>query len=209
MGVRSRARQVGLWQRTASRAFYWAFNRVSNVPIEPGAPEFFMLSRRAREALQRMPEQRRFLRGMVAWMGFSRALVPYVPPARAAGESKYTLARMLSFASDALYAFSSAPLRLLSLFGTFLLLGGLTLGAVSLARALFELPLPTPLWVSALVLFALGVQLLGLGMVGGYVARTFEASRGRPMYLVKQAPDDRAAEPRVLPARGPRRISHS
>jgi hypothetical protein len=74
---------------------------------------------------------------------------------------------------------------------------------------LLALSLPTPLWVSALVLFALGAQLLGLGVVGGYVARTFEASRGRPMYLIKQAPDDRATEPRVLPARGPRRISHS
>jgi glycosyltransferase involved in cell wall biosynthesis len=209
MGVRARPRQVGIWQRTASRAFYWAFNRLSDVPIEPGAPEFFMLSRRAREALARMPEQRRFLRGMVAWMGFSRALVPYVPPSRAAGESKYTLARMLSFASDALYAFSSAPVRLLGLLGALLSLSGVALGALSGARALLELSVPTPLWSSALVLFALGLQLLGLGLVGGYVVRAFEASRGRPMYLVKQSPDDlsRAAEPRAIGAHGTRRIS--
>ena len=209
LGVRARSRQVGIWQRAASRAFYWVFNRLSDMPIEPGAPEFFMLSRRAREALQRMPEQRRFLRGMVAWMGFSRALVPYVPPARAAGESKYTLGRMLSFASDALYAFSSAPLRLLGTLGALALLSGLTLGLAAVVRACLALSVPTPLWVSGLVLATLGVQLTGLGLVGGYVVRAFEASRGRPTYLVKQAPDERAAEPRVLNARGPRRISHS
>lgn len=190
MGVRRGERAVGLWKRLASRAFYWLFNRLSEVPIEPGAPEFFVLSRRAREALSRMPEQRRFLRGMVAWIGFSRAHVPYDSPARVRGTSKYTFARMLRFASDALFAFSSVPVRLIVLLGVLsMLLGGSVLGA-----ALLALPWQGSLGpVAALgglgVAFA-GLQLAAIGVVGSYVARSFEASRGRPLYLLKQAPDE-------------------
>jgi hypothetical protein len=208
MGVRHGERAVGPLVRLSSRAFYWLFNRLSEVPIEPGAPDFFMLSRKAREALSRMPERHRFMRGMVAWIGFSRALVPYVPPARAAGRSKYTFARMLRFASDAIYAFSSAPLRLtVAIAALCTTLGGL-LGAASVARAILGQSLPAPLWVPALVLFATGLQLGVVALVGGYVARAFDESRGRPLYLVKQAPDELAPreEPRVLNARPSRRV---
>ena len=197
MGVRDGERAVGWWKRVASRGFYWLFNQLSEVPIEAGAPEFFVLSRRAREALARMPEQRRFLRGMVAWIGFSRAHVPYVPADRVRGRSKYTFARMLHFAGDALFAFSSVPIRLIVLLG--LLLGGL--GGCTIAAALLAWP-----WLSMLgpVLALVGVcgviggmQLAALGVVGAYVARGFEASRGRPLYVLKQAPEEQG-EGRLL-----------
>lgn len=208
MGVREGEREVALWKRVASRAFYWLFNKLSDVPIEPGAPDFFVLSRRARAALARMPEQRRFLRGMVAWIGFSRAHVPYRPPPRAGGHSKYTLARMLRFGADAIYAFSSAPVRLVGALGLLSTCVGVVLGAVSCARALFSLAVPTPLWGGAMLAFMGGLQLVALAMLGGYVARAFEAAQGRPMYIVKQAPDEpvRTLEPRVIHART-RRIS--
>lgn len=197
MGVRRGAREVALWKRLASRGFYWIFNRLSEVPIEADAPEFFVLSRRAREALARMPEQRRFLRGMVAWIGFSRAYVPYLPPARVRGRSKYTFERMLRFAADALFAFSLAPVRMIVLLGA--LLGAL--GVMALAAALFALSGAGTLGLlaalSGLVLSVGGLQLAAIGVLGGYVARSFEASRGRPLYLLKQAPDE-AGEARVV-----------
>jgi glycosyltransferase involved in cell wall biosynthesis len=197
MGVRAQPARVGMAKRLASRAFYWLFNRISEVPIEPGAPEFFALSRRAREALARMPEQRRFLRGMVAWIGFSRAHVPYRPPARVGGRSKYTFARMWRFAADAMFGFSSFPVRAIMLLGALCALAGTAL----LGGALVTLP-----WVSTLgpvaaiagVVTALaGLQLGALAVLGGYVARSFEASRGRPLYLLKQAPDEHG-EPRLI-----------
>jgi len=197
MGVRRGERAVGLWKRLASRAFYWLFNRLAEVPIEPGAPEFFVLSRRAREALARLPEQRRFLRGMVAWIGFSRAHVPYDPPARVQGHSKYTFQRMLRFAGDALFAFSSLPVRLIVLLGLLSML----LGAAVLAAALLALPWSSSLGpVGALAGVGIGfagLQLAATGVIGSYVARSFEASRGRPLYLLKQAPDEHA-EARLL-----------
>ncbi len=203
LGVREAERAVPLWNRWASRGFYWCFNRVSDVPIMPGAPDFFLLSRRAREALARMPEQRRFLRGMVAWIGFDRAYVPYVPPARAAGKSKYTFGRMLVFASDAVFAFSSFPVRLVLRIGLGLsLLGGLALLAAA------GVWLSTQAWsgfwlLGSLLVWLSGLQISALSLIGGYVGRVFEESRGRPLYLLRQAPDDRRSleRPRSIASR--------
>ncbi|MDB4974565.1 MAG: glycosyltransferase [Myxococcaceae bacterium] len=197
MGVRSGERAVGWWKRLASRSFYWLFNQVSELPIEPGAPEFFALSRRAREALARMPEQRRFLRGMVTWIGFPRALVPYRPPARVRGRSKYTFARMVRFAGDALFAFSSLPVRLIAALGACLTLAGVALVLGSLLALPWVGMLGPVLALGGLLLFVAGLQLAATGVVGAYVARSFEASRGRPLYLVKQSPDE-ASETRVV-----------
>jgi len=190
MGVRRGERAVGLWKRLASRGFYWLFNHLSEVPIEPGAPEFFVLSRRAREALARMPEQRRFLRGMVAWIGFPRAHVPYVPPARVRGRSKYTFARMVRFAGDALFGFSSLPVRSIVLLGALLCVMGAVLGVATLAALPWQTSLGPVAALGALGMLFGGLQLAATGVVGSYVARSFEASRGRPLYLLKQVPEE-------------------
>ncbi|HEX5656816.1 MAG TPA: hypothetical protein VFX59_06460, partial [Polyangiales bacterium] len=181
--------------RLASRAFYWLFNHVAELPIEPGAPEFFALSRRAREALARMPEQRRFLRGMVAWIGFSRAHVPYRPPARVGGRSKYTFARMWGFAADALFGFSSFPVRAIVAVGALCMLAGA--GLLGGALITWGSMLGGVLAIAGVVTALAGLQLGALGVIGGYVARSFEASRGRPLYLLKQAPDEHG-EPRLI-----------
>lgn len=191
MGVRETGRVVGWWRRGLSRAFYAVFNRVSDVSIVSGAPDFFLLSRRAREALARMGDQRRFLRAMVAWIGFSRVHVPYVPPARFAGRSKYTLSRMLRLASDAFFAFSSAPL---------MLVGGLGLtaslaGAILLAYSLMSSSIG---WLPGLLCLLSGVQLAAIGLVGGYVGRIFSQSQARPLYILREAPEEASHEPRVV-----------
>jgi dolichol-phosphate mannosyltransferase len=194
MGVRETGRVVGWWRRGLSRAFYAVFNRVSDVSIAAGAPDFFLLSRRAREALARMGDQRRLLRAMVAWIGFSRAYVPYVPPARLAGRSKYTLTRMLRLASDAFFAFSSAPLMLIGGLGitTFLV------GALLLVRALLAADGTGMSWLPGLLCMLSGMQLAAVGLVGGYVGRIFEHSQGRPLYIVSEAPEETNSEPKVL-----------
>jgi polyisoprenyl-phosphate glycosyltransferase len=188
-GVRVTGRQVGVLRRLGSRAFYGLFNALSEVPITPGAPDFFLLSPRAREALGRMAEQRRFLRAMVAWLGFPTAYLPYVPPARVHGRSKYTLARMVRLAEDALFAFSSAPARFFLTLGLSLSVAGSGLAAWSLSQALaWHAPL-----IVGIACALSGLQLAALGVVGGYVVRAIEESRGRPLYLLKQAPDEREA----------------
>jgi dolichol-phosphate mannosyltransferase len=186
LGVRETGRQVGYLRRLGSRAFYRLFNALSDVTITPGAPDFFLLSPRARAALGRMREQRRFLRAMVAWLGFPTARVPYVPPARAHGESKYTLSRMLGLAEDALFAHFAGPARLLLRSGVLVGLAGLGLigyGLVSAASA--------GLWIAGAILAASGFHVAALGVLASYVGRVLEESRDRPLYLLKQAPSER------------------
>jgi dolichol-phosphate mannosyltransferase len=205
LGVRERGRQVGALRRLGSRAFYWLFNRLSDVPITPGAPDFFLLSPRAREGLERMVEQRPFLRGMVAWLGFAAARVPYVPPARAKGRSKYTLSRMLRLAEDALFAFSSGPARLLLRAGVLFTALGLPLLTFAAWTALQSAP-SLPALIAGMMLAVSGLQLAALGVVAGYLVRALEQARGRPLYLLKQLPDEqRSAEARLVEmvARGP------
>jgi len=185
LGVRACERSVGLLRRLGSRWFYAAFNLISDIPITAGAPDFYLLSARARDALARMPERSRFLRGMVAWLGFSRAYVLYSPGERSSGSSKYTLRRMVRLASDALFGFSSAPIKLTLVAGCAATLSGGCLLAAAAVQAVFA-AFSMPLFVAGLVSFASGLQLLAIGSVGGYVLRNVEESRGRPLYLVSQ-----------------------
>lgn len=199
MGVRQTDRAVGFLRRHASRAFYRLFNRLSDVPIMPGAPDFFLLSARAREALARMHERQRFVRGMVAWIGFSRAYVPFVPPPRPFGRSKYDLGRMLRLGSDAIYAFSSAPIRLIVAAGLGLLGLGLSgLGYAGLQAWLQAVPVAGLWWWSGIITALSGVHLCALGLIGGYVARVFETSRERPLYLLKQLPEEPEHDGRLV-----------
>lgn len=191
LGVRETGRQVGVLRRLGSRAFYWLFNALSEVQITPGSPDFFLLGPRAREALGRMREQRRFLRAMVAWLGFPTARVYYLPPARAHGESKYTLGRMLRLAEDALFAHAAVPARLLLRAGGVLGLVGLMLAAFGVWRAMAAASYATALWVSGAICAVSGLHLAALGVVAGYAVRALEEVRDRPLYLLKQAPEER------------------
>jgi glycosyltransferase involved in cell wall biosynthesis len=198
LGVRETGRRVGVGRRLGSRAFYWLFNQLADVPITPGAPDFFLLSPRAREALEGMAETRPFLRAMVAWIGFPAARVPYVPPARAQGRSKYTLSRMLRLAEDALFAFSSAPARLLlRAGGAAVLLGLLLLSFVAWPGVAAGSGLQA--LIAGLALSASGVQLVGLGVIAGYLVRALEDGRARPRYVLKQVPEEqRLGEGRLV-----------
>jgi dolichol-phosphate mannosyltransferase len=180
-----------------SDGFYTLFNFLSEVPLVPGVADFTLLSREAYLALRRMPERHRFLRGMISWMGFRRACVPYVAPPRRAGLSKYTWRRMLSLAADALCSFTARPIRLATRFGLLVaLLGFCYLGYILLHALLFQDAVPG--WASILstVIILGGVQLFFIGLIGGYVARIFEEAKARPLYFFKQIPH----RPRRRPA---------
>lgn len=190
--VRLRTRGASAFKSLSSRAFYGLLNSVSDTRIEPGAADFVLLSQRARAALVRMPERHRFLRGMVSWIGFRREFVEYVAPARAAGASSYTLRRMVRLASDAMFSFSSAPVRLATRMGLAVVACGL-LYLAYVFYAVFAHPEQiVPGWTSLVivVLILSGVQILFIGLIGEYIARIFEESKRRPLYFFKQRPAD-------------------
>jgi dolichol-phosphate mannosyltransferase len=189
--VRRRTTGGGLIKNFTSAGFYWLVNRLSDTPIVRGAADFCLLSRPAHEALQRLPERHRFLRGMVSWIGFRRAFVEFDAPPRAAGRSKYSRAKMLGLACHAILSFSAVPIRC----ATWLGLTAIGLSLIYLAFVLVCFLTGRPLvkgWTSTIFIVAFlgGVQLAFIGVVGEYVGRIFEEVKRRPLYLLKRRPDE-------------------
>src|SRR4030095_8863908 len=158
------------------------------VEIVEGSSDFRLLSRRALDALRRLPEYHRFIRGMVAWIGFPSAILPYEPAARIEGESKYSLRKMIRLAADGLFSFSLMPLRI-----------GLMLGACFLLAAAAEIVYVATLlltdrqdrlvpgWSSIVVILTVSsaMNMFLIGILGIYVGMIFREVKRRPVYLVR------------------------
>jgi dolichol-phosphate mannosyltransferase len=188
--VRRQTAGASPFKRWTSDGFYRLFNRFGGVRLEPGAADFCLLSRRAYEALHKLPERHRFLRGLVAWIGFKRCFIPYDARQRHAGTSKYSLPKMLRLAADAIFSFSAQPIRAATKFGLLVAGGGFLYLAYILARSVLLGDLVAG-WGSliSVVLILGGLQLTFLGVLGEYVARIFEEVKGRPLYVLKQRPE--------------------
>jgi len=181
--------RLSLTKRLTSRVFYRLMAMVSDTELRAAAADFRLMSRRAVDALVRLRETHRFLRGMVSWVGFRTTTVPYAPASRAAGVSKYTLRKMLSLASDGLLSFSRLPLRLSLYLGGAMTALALGLTGWAVLRALFGAGPVDWGWylLMATVLLVGGCVLGSLGVVGAYVGRIYEQVKGRPIYLLKDA----------------------
>jgi polyisoprenyl-phosphate glycosyltransferase len=172
-----------LW--TAS-AFYRIFRRVANIDFEPDAGDFRLMDRRALDALLAMPERNRFLRGMTVWVGFTQTAVRYRRDPRYAGETKFSLARMLKFSFDAISSFSQAPLQVAMVLGfiisAFAIFVAIPLTIVARYTDQFVPGIPSTLVV---VLLLGGIQLITVGIIGEYVARIYDEVKRRPLYVVR------------------------
>ncbi|MCC7490953.1 MAG: glycosyltransferase family 2 protein [Fimbriimonadaceae bacterium] len=179
---------VGPLKRLTSRLFYGLINRASATPIPLNAADFRLLDRQVVDSLQRLPERARFLRGLIAWVGYQQAVVPFRAPARAAGQTKYTFRKMLRFALDAVTSFSSLPLRLASYFGFAVSAAGAVLGLATVADYLLRPGRNEPGYTTIVCLILLigGLQLVSLGIIGEYIARIYEEVKGRPLYLIRE-----------------------
>ena len=155
------------------------------------------MSRRALEALLAMPEQARFIRGMVAWIGFKQVPFAYDRQERFAGETKYPLGKMLRFAFDALAGFSSAPLKLASHFGL-----GLSVGSIALMIYIgwaWVAGRNVQGWTSLmLIVLVLGaVQMFVLALMGEYIGRLYNEAKRRPLYIVQEVAGDGRADAKL------------
>jgi dolichol-phosphate mannosyltransferase len=206
-GQRRRSNE-GALKRIVYHSFYRILHALANIEIPLDSGDFSLMDRAVVDRLRELPERTRFLRGLRSWVGLRQTPVDYERPARASGDSKYTLPKLLKLAFDGIFSFSAAPLRLALLLGALVSLAGFVLIGVlfylRLAHA-FDLPGWTSLMV--VVLFLGGIQLLSVGIVGEYIARIYEEVKNRPVYLVARAvgyPADaaaRAPEPRFGAAR--------
>src|SRR5579884_735338 len=193
-----------------ARWFYRLFDKLAQVELEPSAGDFRLLDRRAQDALLSMRERSRFLRGMTVWVGYRQAAVPYRRDPRHAGETKYTVSRMLRFSLDAISSFSDRPLQLATLLG-FLIstLAFLAIPVVVVLRILGSY-LPGFGTLTIAVLLLGGIQLIAIGIIGEYVGRIYDEVKGRPLYLVRarrNIPDTATSDAPLPPVPEPQRMA--
>jgi dolichol-phosphate mannosyltransferase len=180
-------RKESLPHRTAYAAFYRLLGAISDIEMPLDSGDFALMDQRVADHLASLPERNRYVRGLRAWLGFRQTGVLYVREARFAGESKYTLGRRFRAASDAIFAFSDAPLRMMRQLGLAItavsaLLGGWTL----LKRLVGYEVVPGFATLALLVLFFGGVQLVTVGLLGEYIARIYAEVKGRPRYVIRE-----------------------
>jgi polyisoprenyl-phosphate glycosyltransferase len=188
--VREETEGASWFKRMTARAFYRLINRLGDTSIVAGAADFCLLSARAHDAVCAMPERHRFLRGLVSWIGFNRAYVPFQAPRRSAGESKYTTVKMFRLALDAVFSFSAAPMRLATRLGLALFVPGILYVIYILIQYASGDQFVRG-WGSLIgtLLIVGGIQLICIGIIGEYLARIFEEAKHRPLYFFKQVPD--------------------
>jgi len=191
---RARAGETA-FKRGTAKLFYRLLSRLAEIEIPRDTGDFRLMSRRALDALLSLPEQARFIRGMVAWVGFRQVPIAYDRAERHAGQSKYPLSKMIRFALDAVTGFSTAPLRMASHIGLWLVAASVLLvGYIAIG---FFTGSAIQGWTSLmLVVVVLGaVQMFVLGMIGEYLGRLYMESKHRPLYIVAEIAGHAGGEP--------------
>jgi glycosyltransferase involved in cell wall biosynthesis len=184
---------ANLFRRVTSRVFYRLFSMLSGLPLGFGQSDFRLLDARVARELCRLPEQHKFLRGLVSWLGFSQISIAYDVDPRLKGRPTYTLRRRLRFHTDAILSFSIIPLRLFTLLGLLVAVPAGLYGLLALTTGLYGFLFGYPKWIvpgwasiAIFVTFLGGLQMIGIGMLGEYIGRVFEQTKGRPLYVVRE-----------------------
>ena len=184
--VRRTRPETGL-RRLGMNVFHACFSRVSDFPIAANAGTFGLMDRVAVDALKKLPERNRYFPGLRAWVGFRTAEITYDRHERAAGQPQQTFLRLMRYAFDGVFSFSYLPLRLLTYTGGAVSGVGFVLGVFFIVRRLLGIEIAQTGFTTlvTLVLFLGGVQLIGIGVLGEYLARVYDEVKQRPTYLIK------------------------
>jgi len=195
--VRTEREGEGWFKRATASIFYRVINRITEVDIPLDAGDFRLLDRKVVEALKKMREHHRFPRAMTAWVGFRQIGVPYKRSARQAGETKYPFRKMFRLAINAVTGFSYFPLQLATYFGFFC--AGLAILAIPIViylRLSGRGELSGQATTLIAVLFLGGVQLISLGILGEYIGRLYDEAKNRPLYVLREEPEEVAEQER-------------
>jgi glycosyltransferase involved in cell wall biosynthesis len=190
------------FKKVSAWLFYRLMRRLVYKRLPADAGDFRLISRECLDGLKQMRETHRFLRGMVAWVGYAQVAVPYERGERAAGESKYSLSKMLSFAWTAATSFSTLPLRISTFMGLIVTLFGLIEAVRAVFAHVFHWYTVTG-WTSLLVTLCVigGTLLISIGVLGEYVGKLYEQSKDRPLYLVARTINLETAKPEAATSR--------
>ena len=185
-GQRKRREGETAFKLLTSKLFYRLLKKITRVNIPMDTGDFRLMNRKVVDAMKRLRESHRFIRGLVTWTGFTQAAVMYDRKPRFAGETHYPLRKMLLFSMDAVTSFSILPLRMLTVLGSLILLLSILFSVVVLIvkfldPGYFLAGFPT---IVLLITFFGGIQLISLGIIGEYVGRVYEEIKRRPLYLM-------------------------
>jgi polyisoprenyl-phosphate glycosyltransferase len=189
-GVRHERRGESRRRLFVIRGFYRVFDRLSGLPNFPGhSGDFRLISRPALDALNALPERNRFVRGLISWVGFRQVSVVYERDARFAGSSKYPLRKLLSLAANGILSFSALPLRAAAWLGLAMSItafAAIPVVVILRLAGLYEVSGIASIHI--LVLLVGGIQLLFLGVIGEYLARDYDETKRRPVYILGEPP---------------------
>jgi glycosyltransferase involved in cell wall biosynthesis len=184
--IRRQRTGQGVLSRLQARAFYWLFDKLSEVPLPREVGDFRLLDRKVVDIINAMPERTRFMKGIFAWVGFRQIGIPYEQEERLFGKSKWGAMKLLSFAFDGLIAFSDYPLRIWAVVGSVISGFAFLYIVVRLIKTLvYGIDVPGYESIIVIMLFLGGVQLITLGIIGHYLGRVFNEVKGRPLFIVR------------------------
>ncbi len=185
--IRARRDSDSYLKSFSAQLFYRFYNWMSQVEIPPDAGDFRLLDRCVVEAIRRLPERHRFMKGLFAWPGFRQAVVSYERQPRSRGDTKFNYWRLWNFAIDGMTSFSTLPLRVWSYVGGLVALVSFLYATFLIGRTLiYGIDVPGYASLMVVILFLGGLQLLTLGIIGEYLGRTYEEVKGRPVYIVRE-----------------------
>ncbi|WP_295852326.1 glycosyltransferase family 2 protein [uncultured Xylophilus sp.] len=187
-------------QRKAAGWFYSVHNWMSECHIPRDVGDFRLMDRRVVEALKRLPERRRFMKGLFAWVGFRQTVVEFTVEARTSGTSSFNLRRLWALALDGLTSFSTVPLSVWAYAGFGMAALSFLYGILIIAKTLvFGVEVPGYASLLTAVLFLGGIQLMGIGVLGEYIGRIYSEAKQRPVYIVRERYGQGAAAPVAAP----------
>lgn len=174
-------------KRLTSSWFYKVFNRLSETQLPENAGDFRLMDRKVLDAMGRLGEQNRFMKGLFAWVGFRSCLVEFDREARHAGSTKWKKRKLWNFALSGIIAFSELPLKIWVYFGGLISAFSFVYGTFLIIRTLlYGIDVPGYASIMVVMLFLGGVQLIGLGILGEYLARIYKEVKKRPLYLIRE-----------------------
>ncbi|WP_237485576.1 glycosyltransferase family 2 protein [Vibrio hippocampi] len=190
-------RSSDTWAKKFSAEMFYKFhNMVAQVEIPENVGDFRLINRRVVQAIQLLPENQRFMKGVFSWVGFKTSVVEYKRDAREAGESSFNGWKLWNFALDGITSFSTAPLRIWLYIGCVISALSFLFGSFTILKTLmFGIDAPGYASMLTVILFLGGVQLIGIGVLGEYVGRLYMESKRRPIYIVEHDDAESASDP--------------
>ena len=187
--VRSKRKGEPRIKKVFAHIFYRIMSRITEIHMTVDSGDFRLINRKAIDALNSMPEQHRYMRGLAAWIGFNQGYINYVRDARLSGKTKYPFIKSFSLALNAITSFSGTPLRIIFYLGNFLCLISLAVAIyVFVAWNFIEQKIPAhagTTYLTLAIFFVSGLQMLCMGILSQYIRRVFDEIKNRPLFIIK------------------------